>query len=299
MANYREHVTVSSMLGLGYGLGAVVSFGFTPVQGMLAACLTGVAGMLPDLDSASGRPVREMFGLVGAVAPLLIVHRVLQWLDLPGDSETVILMVVVLYLLIKYGGALLVRTVSVHRGMFHSIPAMVIAAELVFLGYPSQVNRVRLMMAGAVAIGFLSHLLLDELYSVKVKDARVQLKRSSGTAIKLTGEGFGANVISYSLLAMLTYLTMYEAGWLDQSRLPSGQPRPMVEALEPDGSPGGSPSGLGTETGQTVELGDSTPAFDMSVQPENPFNGYANEPQPPAFEQPPSFAEEYPTGRYR
>jgi membrane-bound metal-dependent hydrolase YbcI (DUF457 family) len=216
MANYREHITVSGMLGLGYGLGAVVSFGFTPVQGLLAACLTGVAGMLPDLDSDNGRPVREMFGLVGAVAPLLVVNRVCQLLDLPGDPETVILMVIALYLVIKYGGALFVRSVSVHRGMFHSIPALLIAAELVFLAYPSESNRVRLMIAGAVGIGFLSHLLLDELYSVHVKESRVQLKRSSGTALKLTGEKFGANVVSYTLLAMLTYLSFYDAGWFEQ-----------------------------------------------------------------------------------
>ncbi len=58
MAAYREHITFSTMLGVGYGLGATFALGFTPAQGALAAWLTALGGMLPDLDSESGRPVR-------------------------------------------------------------------------------------------------------------------------------------------------------------------------------------------------------------------------------------------------
>ena len=54
MAGYREHISVSGLLGVTVGVGATYGFGFTPIQGAIAGCLTGVAGMLPDLDSASG-----------------------------------------------------------------------------------------------------------------------------------------------------------------------------------------------------------------------------------------------------
>lgn len=259
MANYREHITVSSLLGLGYGLGAVMAFRFTPLQGVLAACFTGVAGMLPDLDSDNGRPVREMFGLLGAVAPLLLVNRVVAALGLPGDPETIMLVIVALYVLIRYGGAALVSRLSVHRGMFHSLPALIIAAEAVYLAYPGPRPEVRLLMAGGVALGFLSHLLLDELHSVHVKDRRLQLKRSSGTALKWSGDRIIPNAFSYTLMLTLAYAVLLEAGWFDQQST-GGPPRSLIQhptgGADGNGLPGaasavelGAPAELRTVTG--------------------------------------------------
>ena len=51
MAGYREHVSVSGILGVAYGCAAVFMFGYTISQAAIAAILTWVAGMLPDLDS--------------------------------------------------------------------------------------------------------------------------------------------------------------------------------------------------------------------------------------------------------
>ena len=246
MANFREHITVSGMLGLGYGLGSVVAFEFNPLQGLLAACFTGVSGMLPDLDSDNGRPVREMFGLLGAVAPLLLVNRVTAFFGLPGDPETVMLVVIALYLAIKYGGATLVSRLSVHRGMFHSLPALIIAAEAVYLAYPGPRASVKLLMAGGVAVGFLSHLLLDELYSVEMKGSRLRLKQSSGTALKWSGNEFFPNVFAFTLMATLSYAVLLEEGWFDQGGASStNQPR---LAAPPDSSGAESPPHLETST---------------------------------------------------
>lgn len=218
MANYREHVTVSSLLGLGYGVGASIAFGYTPIQGILAGCLTAVGGMLPDLDSPRARPVQELFGVVAAVGPLLLVNRLVKWLGIPSDPETIMALVGCLYFAVKYGGAMLVDLLSVHRGMFHSIPAMLITGEGVYLVYPHHHVPVKLLMAGGIALGFLSHLLLDELYSVHMQDARLRLKKSSGTALKLSGDKFLPNVAAYTILATLTAAVMQDSGFLEQQR---------------------------------------------------------------------------------
>ncbi|MFV0445704.1 MAG: metal-dependent hydrolase [Planctomycetaceae bacterium] len=263
MANFREHITVSSMLGLSYGLSGVMGFGFNPVQGLLAACLTGLSGMLPDLDSDGGRPVREMFGLLGAVAPLLVVNRVIAFLGLTGDPETIMLVIVLLYVSIKYGGAEFISRVSVHRGMFHSLPALLIAAEAVFLAYPSPRLEVKLFMGGGVAIGFLSHLLLDELYSVEVKGSRLGFKRSSGTAMKWSGDALIPNVVAFTLMATLTYAVFEESGWLEQQSV-------FDQRAPSAGSPGESWPGakLAPMDGGTVELGTPIEVRGMqTVQP--------------------------------
>lgn len=214
MAAFREHVIFSSLLGAGYGAAASLAFGFTPVQGSLAACMTGVAGMLPDLDLDHGRPAQELFGMLAAVAPPMMVGRVLSLLGLPTDREMVMLGIIVLYLVIRYGVARVVAHFSVHRGMFHSIPAMLIAAELAYLSYPSDGKRVKLLVAAGVALGFFSHLLLDEIYSVEINGIKVGLKKSSGTAIKMFGQAFFPNVLTFALAGTLTYATLMDAGLL-------------------------------------------------------------------------------------
>jgi len=212
MAAFREHVIFSSGLGVVYGVSAWYGLGFTPVQAALSAVMTGVAGMLPDLDLDHGRPAQELFGLLAGVAPLLLVGRVLQWLHLPNDREMVMLGMVALYALIRYVLSRVIPYLSVHRGMFHSIPALLIAAELAYLSYPTDVIRVKLLVAAGVALGFFSHLLLDEIYSVELSGAKVGLKKSSGTAIKMFGEAFFPNVFTFALAGTLTYASLMDAG---------------------------------------------------------------------------------------
>ncbi|RLS56622.1 MAG: metal-dependent hydrolase [Planctomycetota bacterium] len=217
MAAFREHVIFSSLLGVSYGAVASLGLHFTPVQGALAAVMTGVAGMLPDLDLDHGKPARELFGLLAAVAPLLLVGRILQWLHLPADRETVMLAIVVLYMLIRYQLAFLVAKFCVHRGMFHSIPALIIAAELAYLTYPSESTKVKLLVGTGVALGFFSHLLLDEIYSVEIDGLKVGLKKSSGTAIKMFGEAFWPNVVAFAMAATLSYATLQDAGLIREA----------------------------------------------------------------------------------
>lgn len=238
MAAFCEHVIFSSGLGVVYGATAWYGLGFTPVQATLSAVMTGVAGMLPDLDLDHGRPAQELFGLLAGVAPLLLVGRVLQWLHLPNDREMVMLGMVVLYVLIRYVLSRVIPHLSVHRGMFHSIPALLIAAELAYLTYPTTVIRVKLLVAAGVALGFFSHLLLDEIYSVELNGVKVGLKKSSGTALKMFGEAFLPNVFSFALAGTLTYASLMDAGLIrdtTQEVVPTPPRRSVLQQVEEPG----------------------------------------------------------------
>jgi len=215
MAGYRRHISVSGILGVGYGVTSYYFFEFTPVQGVLAGVLTWIAGMLPDLDSQSGKPVREIFSLLAALTPLTMMGHLLTW---GRNPEEVMLLAVLLYACIRYGGAWILGKLAVHRGMFHSIPAMLIAAELAFLAFQSDSVNVRLLMAGGVAVGFLSHLLLDELYSVEWSGVRLRLNKYAGSAFKLFGGEFLPNVVTYALLGVLSYATLVEVGLLERPK---------------------------------------------------------------------------------
>jgi membrane-bound metal-dependent hydrolase YbcI (DUF457 family) len=239
MAGYREHISVSGLCGAAYGAAASLILGFTPVQSALAGCLTWVAGMLPDLDADGGKPVREIFGLLGAIVPLVAIRHLMRWC---GSVDGVVLSAIIIYALTRYGGAAVLKKLSVHRGMFHSIPALLIASELTFLAYVSDSVAVKCLMAGGVGIGFLSHLLLDELYSVQWSGLRLKLSKSAGSAFKLTSSRFIPNVFAYATLMFLTWLTLVDVGLIREPESLDGPPtasptspvdaRPIRQAAE-------------------------------------------------------------------
>jgi hypothetical protein len=100
----------------------------------------------------------------------------------------------------------------VHRGMFHSIPAVLIAGELAFLMASGDSVTLRWYKAGGVMLGYLSHLLLDEFYSVEA--LRLRVKQSFGTALKLFDrKHLWPNVSTYIKLAILSYIVFYEPTW--------------------------------------------------------------------------------------
>lgn len=235
MAAFREHITFSTLLGAGYGVAASTVLGFTPTEGILAAVLTGVGGMLPDIDLDDGRPGREIFAFVAAIAPMFLVHHVIRFLKLPYDAETILLCLIVLYIIIRFGVSELVNRLSVHRGMWHSVPAMFIAADITYLGYPGPNLKSKILMGTGVAIGFLSHLILDEIYSVELNGMAVRLKKSAGSALKIAGPCFVPNVFTFSLFCTMNFAVLNQMGVLDASPAPvlpmANQPvssQPMV-----------------------------------------------------------------------
>lgn len=211
MAGFRTHVTVSTALGVAVGAAAVNPFGFTPEAGFLAACVTAVGGMLPDLDSDSGIPLRETFALAAAVTPLVLLPRFEQ---IGLSREGTVAGCVIAYLLVRYVGANSIRHMSVHRGMFHSIPAMLIAGLAVYLAYNSPVRNVRILLAAGVMLGFFSHLLLDELYSVDFHGVRLKLNQFAGSAIKFVSPSVPATLVCYLTLGALLYVAYAEFGHL-------------------------------------------------------------------------------------
>ena len=207
MAGFRTHVTVSTVCGVLYGA-AVKPMGFDPATAFLAAGVTGVGGMLPDLDSDSGIPVRELTSLAAAVLPMLLIPRI----EHAGvGQEAMIVAVITLYFVIRHVGAYLLKSLSVHRGMFHSIPAMAIAGLVVYLAYDSPNVQIRLTLAAGVMIGFLSHLVLDELYSVDFNGLRIRLNSFAGSAVKFVSPSWFGTCACYLMLGGLGWLALKDS----------------------------------------------------------------------------------------
>jgi membrane-bound metal-dependent hydrolase YbcI (DUF457 family) len=213
MASYRGHLTFSTALGAAYGGVAAWQLGIDWAPAVLAGGLTSLGGLLPDLDSDSGVPVRELFGLAAALTPLLLVRR-LELMGLPVERMLVVLAGI--YLLIRYGASALFKRITVHRGMFHSIPAMLIAGLVVFLLYHDPRPEMRLFLAGGVMAGFLSHLVLDELCSVNLAGVAPQLNKFAGSALKFWSASWPATLMTYALLAGLLWVATHGTPGLNE-----------------------------------------------------------------------------------
>ncbi len=205
MAGFKAHITTSTVLGAGYGAAAHIGFDVPLDKCVLAAGLCSVSGMLPDLDSDSGVPVRELFALAAAIVPMLMIDRFEQ---LNLSHESMVLAGGLIYLLIRFGVAGIFKRYTVHRGMWHSIPAAATVGLLAFLICSCPDIHERIFKAGAVVLGFMSHLFLDELVSIQWTGWRFRLKRSFGTALKLWSNNMWANVSTYGKLVLLIAIAM-------------------------------------------------------------------------------------------
>src|SRR5262245_42168012 len=204
MADFKTHIGTSSTLGAGYA--ALGVYNGLPVEAALVAGgLCGIGGMLPDIDSDSGVPVRETMGFAAAVTPMLLVDRFQQ---LGLNYEQMVLAGMGAYIFVRFGIARLLMRYTVHRGMFHSIPALLVFTGLAFLICGSTNLQLRYFKAGGVFIGVLSHLVLDEIYAVEWSHGRWRFKNSFGTALKLWGDSAWGNFSVYSKLAIVVVMIL-------------------------------------------------------------------------------------------
>jgi membrane-bound metal-dependent hydrolase YbcI (DUF457 family) len=207
MASYKGHLAFSTMLGAGVGAFGAMHLGLDWGPVGLGVGLTALGGLLPDMDSDSSVPVRELFGLAAAATPFLLYARVAR----AGlNAEQMLVVLGGLYLLIRYGASTVFKRLTAHRGMFHSLPAMLIAGLAVYLIYHNPDLRVRAYLGAGTALGFLSHLVLDELCDVDFLGRKPHLSRFAGNPLKLVSRSLPATAITYLVLAALIFLTVVD-----------------------------------------------------------------------------------------
>ena len=212
MAGFKTHITTSSLLGVGYtGVGL---YGGLPVESaLIAGGLCGIGGMLPDIDSDTGIPFRESMGFAAAIVPLLLLDRFRQF---NMNYEQILLMSGGMYLFVRFGVAKLLASYTVHRGMFHSLPAAATFAGVAFLLYKPTDLQMRYFVSGGVLMGVMSHLILDEIYAIEWVRGRWRFKKSFGTAMKLWGKNLWANVSTYAKLVIVIILILGEPMVVDR-----------------------------------------------------------------------------------
>ena len=202
MANFKTHLAVaaacSGVLATGFleaGVAAPRDVGLYFAMGTLG-------GILPDIDADHSVPGRMMFSFFALVIAFLTLFSLAGVFSIAELS----ILLALTYVVVRYVIFLMFARLSVHRGVFHSLLAAAFFGLLTTsLAYHLfRLSPLEAWMTGLfVSVGYVIHLVLDEVYSVDLTGARV--KRSFGTALKL----ISSNIKTTGLLVLATLLVFY------------------------------------------------------------------------------------------
>lgn len=181
MADFNTHI---------FGAAAVVSLGATcctkllslgMTEGLMLTVAGMIGGIIPDIDLKQSQPSRALFSGLGTVAALV-------WLFANVEEFTGLelwLGAITVFLLVRFPVWWLFHSVTRHRGILHSLIAAIMAGVLMCAVAWQQMETSELqswLLGIFMTLGYLIHLILDELYSVDFTGVRV--RRSFGSAIK-------------------------------------------------------------------------------------------------------------------
>lgn len=205
MPDFNIHATSGCLAGAAMAAAGVLSQDLGPIQAGAVFVLGATGGLLPDLDSDTGKPLALLFQWLSVLLPVLLLPHIRAVHHL--DTAFMLCYFPLFYLIIHYGVCPVVKRLTRHRGMMHSIPFALICAEAAcFLLLES--GKVIAFYGGlSMFLGCMVHLILDEFQSMDVKFGFIViLKRSSGSALKFAGNSLFGTLITYLVLSAMTWL---------------------------------------------------------------------------------------------
>jgi len=201
MADFRTHVLGAALVS---GSAATALEMVAPCEPRLLLglfALGTVGGLLPDLDADNSFPVRIAFSVLsvlGGFLPVLYLAERLSLLEL-------LVLGLGTFGAIRFGVFHAFTRLTVHRGLWHSIPAALVVGQGVAGAFHHAWGWTPFdawLAGGFVMLGFFVHLALDELYSVDLLGRRI--RRSFGSALCLgSARNLGSTLLLYGVLGAL------------------------------------------------------------------------------------------------
>ena len=212
MANFKVHLMGGIAAGAGASAIGHYMAGLTILQAGAVFVVGSVGGLLPDLDSDTGKPLVFLFHLISVLIPSLLFVKAVQ---IGGDSpEFLICYFTASYLFINYVVCAIVKRVTVHRGMMHSIPFVFVCSGVAYILFKPSGTQVAVIAGLAVLLGCLVHLVLDEITSFKLKFGIIPVpKRSSGSAFKFKSDSLLATLFVYIILVIIGIVVFQSTNW--------------------------------------------------------------------------------------
>ncbi|MFA5986972.1 MAG: metal-dependent hydrolase [Parcubacteria group bacterium] len=202
MANFKTHVGWGVIIGVSMVVVASVYSlisGWTPLTLIFVAILIG--SLLPDMDLDEGVPFQILFGFLGVASAGYVFY------DLYGGGQRDVLILALTagatFIGVRFVIGEIFMRFTDHRGIWHSVPAVAFVglATVRMMQYcdPQGDGIMHMYSSIALSIGYLGHLVLDEVYaSVNLAGHSLLPKRSLGSALKFYSRSKVATFLVYS-----------------------------------------------------------------------------------------------------
>jgi len=206
MASYKAHMAFGVLTAVVWCIVAlllsIVSIWFIP----FVFFATIIGAFLPDLDSDTGFPLKILLTVFSIVGGLIVA-----WITINSENSSPLLiggyaLISILFIYFGIGGVF--KKLTHHRGIFHSVPAVLLSGLLTFslMDYFEIEFKLKMTLSLGVGIGYLCHLILDELYSiVNLGGIPFIPKKSIGTALKFYSKNWKITFGVYVLISWLLF----------------------------------------------------------------------------------------------
>jgi hypothetical protein len=205
MANFPTHIVVGTIVAGSLATLTLAADVIAP-ENLVAVTMAGSLGsVLPDIDLKDSRPSRALFAGLAVFFSFAILFHFAPRLSI---AEMWALWLGTL-LFVRYGLHTMFHRLTSHRGIWHSLIAglaCAFATVIIFYYVFARPDGVAWLAGGFLLIGFMTHLILDEMYSVDVLGNHI--KRSFGTAFKPIDTRNPAGSVAMTVAAVaLLFLT--------------------------------------------------------------------------------------------
>lgn len=203
MANYATHIGVGTLVS-GSLATLTLAADILSADSLMAVTLAGVVGsFLPDIDLKDSRASGILFSGFAFFFAFCVM-----FLNASAFSILELWIIVAgVFLFVRYGLEALFHRFSYHRGVWHSLVAALFFAFVTAIVFHYVLDKhpgVAWLAGGFMFVGYITHLILDELYSVDLMDRRI--KRSFGSALKLIDHRHLGDSAIVAILAVTAFL---------------------------------------------------------------------------------------------
>ncbi len=209
MADFKTHISVG-VVASGMLSTLTMAAAIVPSEDLITLAICGAIGsILPDIDLQNSRASQAMFSGLGLVLAFSVLFNY-SWKY--SIAEMWILWVGT-FLVVRFLGHSIFHKYAVHRGVFHSVLSGLffgfLTAALFHYFFGSDITLS--WLAGTfVFVGYLVHLVLDEIYSVDFHGNRI--RRSFGTALKLFDYRHPGPTLAMAAAAAVAFLAAPPVG---------------------------------------------------------------------------------------
>jgi len=201
MSDFKTHVQGGLVIGIALSGAQFLFFpGHLDKIQLAAVCLMAViGGVLPDLDSNTGKPLAILSALLSLIAPAFMLKFMAQYYAL--TPEFLICYFALAYFVINSVVCKFVKKITVHRGILHSIPFVLLCGICAFFFFVPSGKSMSMSAGVAVFAGGITHLVMDEFHSLSWSSGILpQPNNYTGTALKFKASSLSSTLYVYGIL---------------------------------------------------------------------------------------------------